>query len=196
MRRKKLSPNCLPFIVCFLIALFVSIANGAQKSKKPEAISAGETLPEFRLCRPDSAGVQKYLGLKTPNSFSLSQIPAKIILLEVFLLYCPVCQKQVPITNKLYTLFQQDPDLRNDVKVVGIAVQADPSKIGPYKEYLAPIFPIFPDPNLDIHKKLGEPKVPFFVVTTNSGKVLSTHLGLIENIDELLCQIRKFHKQL
>jgi hypothetical protein len=101
----------------------------------------------------------------------------------------------VPITNKLYTFFQQDPDLRNNVKVVGIAVQADHSKIGPYKEYVAAVFPIFPDPDLDIHKKLGEPNVPFFIVTTNSGKVLSTHLGLIENIDEILYQIRKFHKQ-
>ena len=196
MRRKRLSPKCLPLIVCLLMSILASVAYGTQKSRKPEVISAGETLPDFRLCGPDSAGVQKYLGLKTSDSFSLSQIPAKIILLEVFLLYCPVCLKQAPITNKLYTLFQRDPDLQNDVKVVGIAVQADPSKIAPYKEYVAPIFPIFPDPNLDIHKQLGEPKVPFFIVTTNSGKVLSTHLGLIENIDELLYQIRKFHKQL
>jgi hypothetical protein len=88
MRRKRVSPKCLPLIVSLLTVLCASITYGAQNSKKSKVISAGETLPDFRLCGPDSASAQKYLGLKTPDCFSLSQIPAKIILLEVFLLYC------------------------------------------------------------------------------------------------------------
>jgi len=49
---------------------------------------------------------------------------------------------------------------------------------------------------MEIYMKLASAiGTPFMIVTTNNGKVLLTHAGMIEDLDETLVKIREFHKQ-
>lgn len=86
------------FVVSLLagLILLADIAAGAEK------VSLGSTLPRFTLSAPDNPEIQQYLGLKNLKSFTLSQIPAKFLLIEFFSLYCPICHKQAPAANKIY----------------------------------------------------------------------------------------------
>lgn len=192
MRQNKLLRRFL-FLFTFILVglpLYRSYSYGI------EVICAGKSLPQLTLNTPNSAEEKQYLGLKNLNSFTISQIPSKIILIEVFSFYCPICHKQAPIANKLYRLIQQNPELSKDIKMIGIGAGNNRKETEAYKTNFRVPFPLFCDPDFKIHKKFGEPRTPLTILTNRNGKVLLTHFGVIEDVDEFLSKINKFHKQL
>lgn len=156
-----------------------------------ELISAGMKLPEFTLAVSESQEARQYLGLKNLNAFSVKQISAKLVLLEIFSVYCPHCQKQAPKANKLYKIIRDNQDLDKDIKVIGIGVGNNLREINAYRTEFRVGFPLAPDVNFQIHKLLGEPRTPFTILASRSGEVLLTHQGVVQNLDEFLRQIRK-----
>ena len=156
------------------------------------AISAGMDLPQFELDTPHADKDRQYLGLKKSKTFSLSEIPAKLIVLEIFSVYCPHCKKQAGNLNKLYHLVHHNPEISKDIKMISIATGSDRGKAANWKKTLEVPFPVIADPYIEIHKKLGKPGVPLTLVIKNSGKVMSTHTGVTEDVDELLRSLKKF----
>ena len=195
MNDKKLSTRLLFTTICIYILLLCFSTSGAKESKKTETISTGMSLPQFTLDSPSSANEQKYLGLEEVKSFNLSQIPAKIIVLEIFSIYCPHCRLQAPELNKVYNFIKQDSELSNGIKMVGIAAGARKNEVAGWKKTLHVPFPLFPDPETTIWKKFGKPGVPCTLVVSNSGKVLATHFGHTENIEDFFRQIKKFYSK-
>jgi peroxiredoxin len=152
-------------------------------------------LPQFRLAGPISTDAQRYLGLKNPESCSLSQIDSRLIFVELFSVLCRDCQREAPNINKLYNYIQKDPELEKGIKLIGIGMRSDNKKIQVYKTSFNVKFPLFPDPDNAIFDKLGDPKVPFFMVVNNAGKVLMTHFGPIKDLDEFFGQIKKIYEK-
>jgi hypothetical protein len=64
--------------ICLLLVLQVCSAYGAEEDK----FSPGTQLPQFTVGTPDSPEVQKYLGLKSDGPFKLSDIHAKVVLID------------------------------------------------------------------------------------------------------------------
>jgi hypothetical protein len=122
-------------------------------------------------------------------------MPAKLVLIELFSLYCTVCQKQAPKANKIYKLIEGDEGLREDIKMIGIGVGNNQKEIGFFKTHYRVPFPLCPDPYFEIHKKLEEPRTPFILLVDPDGKVLMTHSGVVKDLDGFLSEIREFHKK-
>jgi len=192
------------FIRSFLLSILYSCvfwslscfsAAGTTESEEAKTISTGMNLPQFTLDAPGSANELKYLGLEEVKSFNLSQIPAKIIVLEIFSIYCPHCRLQAPELNKVYNFIKQDSELSNGIKMVGIAAGAGKKEVDGWKKTLHVPFPLFPDPETTIWKKFGKPGVPCTLVVSNSGKVLATHFGHTENIEDFFRQVKKFYSE-
>jgi len=76
----KTVPVVIGLLVLFLIGLMCNPVYGKSKMK---VITKGETLPPLTLESPESSEAKEYLGLEEGSSFSISQIPAKFVLLEV-----------------------------------------------------------------------------------------------------------------
>jgi hypothetical protein len=64
--------------ICLLLVLQICSAYGAEADKFPP----GTQLPEFTVGVSDSPEVQKYLGLKNNGPFKLSDIGAKVVLID------------------------------------------------------------------------------------------------------------------
>jgi hypothetical protein len=64
--------------ICLVLLLQVYSAYGAEAEKFPP----GMQLPPFTVGTPDSLEVQNYLGLKNSDPFKLSDIVAKMVLIE------------------------------------------------------------------------------------------------------------------
>ncbi len=192
MEQKRLIICPLYLLTCILISLFFypSYTYGV------EAISVGMSLPQFVLEASDTIEAKQYLGVKNPKSFPISQISAKIILIEVFSFYCPICHKQAPIVNRIYKFIQQNPELSTDIKIIGIGAGNNQKEIEIYRAKYKTPFPLFSDPNFKIHKKIGEPRTPFTILVDNKGKVLLTHFGVVENAEEFFSKIKNIHKQI
>lgn len=81
MKRRSLGFIISGLLICILFGL-TSFPAYAKPSK--DAIQAGMTMPAFTLPKPMSSGDQKYLGLDSRAPFTISQLPAKLVLIEVF----------------------------------------------------------------------------------------------------------------
>ena len=189
MRKKKLISKSLLFVVSILIGVSYLPAYGE------EAHSSWMDLSQFTFNVPDSPMDMEYLGLKAQTSFSLSQIPAKLVLIECLNLYCASCHKQAAVANKVHKLIQEDPVLSRDIKVLGICAGSNRTETEDYKDELLFTFPLFPDPHFFVHKMFGSPETPFTILLNNKGKVLFFRYGIVNDVDAFFGKIKQSYQQ-
>ena len=77
---KKLSAFVAILSVYLLLAIYPALA----LSKPP---ATGGTLPQFELAAPQNATVKNYLGLSGTEQFTVPEIKAKAVIIEVFSMY-------------------------------------------------------------------------------------------------------------
>ncbi len=195
MSDKKRIIRSLFLSICIFGSLSFFAVSGAEESEEAKTISVGMNLPKFVLAGPDSTDDQEYLGLKDLKSFCFSQISAKIIVLEIFSIYCPHCRIQAPALNKIYKFIKQDSQLSNGIKMVGIAAGAKKSEAEGWKTTLHVPFPLFLDTDTTIWQKFGKPGVPITLLVSGTGKVLATHSGPTEDVEDYFRQIKKFYNE-
>ena len=84
----------------------------------------GSQLPRLVLNAPASPQACAYLDVAASQPFTLSDVDADLILLEIIGIYCPQCHQQRPHINRLYHRVQKTPDLAKKIKFLGIAAGA------------------------------------------------------------------------
>jgi thiol-disulfide isomerase/thioredoxin len=180
------------------LAVIVMIASvlSAPASAAGMPPAAGGQLPDVKLAMPKDSGDKSYLGLSFGfGSFRIPQIKAKVVIVEIFSMYCPYCQKEAPIVNQLYTKIEQNPDLKGKIKMIGIGAGNSLYEVGIFKTRYSVPFPLFADGDYVIHKQLGEVRTPYFIgVKINpdgSHQVIYSRLGAFESVDQFLSTIVK-----
>jgi len=174
------------FAICLLLATHAGLAF-------TNAPAIGESLPPFELPIPQDARAQSYLGLSGPGQFTIAQIEAKVVIIQIFSMYCPICQKEAFRVNKLYRTIQKRNDLKDKIRIIGIGTGNTAFEVGFFqKKYEVP-FPLFSDENLSIHQILGEVRTPYFIgVKINrdgSNKVFYSRLGQFKDVNSFLKRI-------
>jgi hypothetical protein len=155
----------------------------------------GEKLPAFILKTPAAEKDQHYLGIGPSPTFSFEDINTKLVMIETVGVYCPQCHIQLPKINNMFRIIAKDPALKEQFKIMAIAVGANPTEVAYLKKQLKIAYPVITDPQFEVHKVLGEPRTPFNMIVRHDRKILFTHLGSLTNTDTLLNQIRSFAKQ-
>ena len=149
----------------------------------------GSVLPRFQMETPPDEADKKYLGIGKSGKFTWQQINAQVLLVEIIGVYCPQCHRQAPGFNRLFQRIQKDPRLAPKVKMLAIAAGGSATELGYVKQEFPIPFPIIRDTQYEIHKLLGEPRTPFTLLIDRKGKVLFTHLGVIEDMESFFNQI-------
>ena len=175
-------------VACTSIFLQSSGAFCADLGEKESPINF--TLPPL-----DSEQTQTYLGLDAMKPFKVSDIRAKIVVIEFMSARCPHCQANAPIMNDIYKMIQADSGLA-DVKVIAIAVADDKTGVETFKKQFKTPFPILLDENHEIARSKSIEATPTtMVVSTEDAKVLFNHTGVISDVDAFVKQV-KFVNQL
>lgn len=103
-------------------------------------------LSTLALYAPEDARDSTYLGLKgSPGKISLGQINAEVLIVEIFSMYCPHCQKHAPDARKLYQVIDSTEEFRDRIKMIGIGVGNSRYEVAIFKEKYSPPFPLFDD---------------------------------------------------
>jgi len=126
--------------------------------------SKGGALPAIHLPIPNNPAEKEYLGLSGQGMFKIPQIKTKVVLIEIFSMYCPYCQRDAPLVNELYQLIENSADLKNRIKLIGIGAGNSPYEVEVFKKTYNVPFPLFSDKDFSIHKACGEVRTPYFVV--------------------------------
>lgn len=104
-----------------------------------------------------------YLGIKTTGDFSFDHIQTQVLIIEVFSMYCPHCQREAPNVNQLYRSITQDPNLKERIKLIGIGVSNTPYEVNHFRESFKVPFPLFPDRSRSIAHQLDVRQTPTFI---------------------------------
>jgi peroxiredoxin len=179
------------FVIIMTVLMIACIASAGS----PPA--AGGVLPDIKLPIPKDSADKNYLGLGFFGfgSFKIPEIKARVVIIEIFSMYCPYCQREAPNLNQLYANIEQNPALKGKIKIIGIGAGNTSFEVGTFKKKYNVPFPLFADEDYVIHKTLGEVRTPYFIgVKINSDgshQVIHSKLGNLEGVDQFLEMIVK-----
>jgi hypothetical protein len=139
---------------------------------------------------------QTYLKISQKKYFSLNNIPGNLFIIEVFNTYCTSCPINIAVLNSVYSEIENDPQLKEKVRIISIAAGNNLNEVTDYKKGHKVLYPVLTDPVFSAHKALGQPRVPYtiFVKKNVKGKVtvVNMHQGVIESSDSLMQSIRDY----
>jgi protein-disulfide isomerase len=115
----------LTLLVLITFSISVHVFSARATDRPPEK---GEALPVINLPIPKNPEERNYLGLSGSGFFKIPQIKAHAVIVELFSMYCPFCQKDAPGVNELYRLIETNPDIKNKVKLIGISTSTISTK--------------------------------------------------------------------
>ena len=171
--------------VAILVLLFNAEPIGAKSPPKKSG-----SLPAIKLAVPKDPAHRSYLGLSGEGLFDISQIKADMVIIQIFSMYCPLCQREAFRVNALYESIEKNPNTRGRLKLIGIGAGNSGFEVEIFlKTYDVP-FPLFSDADSSIHKSLGEVKTPYFLgIKINDDRrpdIFYSKVGGFEKADDFL----------
>jgi hypothetical protein len=117
------------------------------------------------------------LGVET-TPFKVSDIKADYLLVEIFSLYCPICQRDAPEVNAMRRELMA-VDTGATIRFIGIGAGNTSFETNFYAKKYQVDFPLFHDADFVAHKALENVGTPaFYLVDLKSGlKLLFFHEG-------------------
>jgi len=137
-----------------------SITTPTKPSPPPEEKT---TLPVFEFPVPQNAWEKNYLGVSGSGNCKVTQINSPVLIIEVFNMYCPHCQRSAPFVNDLFQTIQGRTDLKQKIKIIGIGIGNSPYEVDLFKKKYGVPFPLVPDQDGSISKMLGASSTPTFI---------------------------------
>ncbi|MGX9365470.1 peroxiredoxin family protein [Desulfoplanes sp. PS50] len=176
------------WIATISLALFFASAAPSLAQSPPEP---GQSLSPITFSLPGKPEDMAYLGIDAAaKDFTLADIQADLIFLEIIGVYCPQCYRQLPLFKDVHTRIERGK-LKNRVKMFSVAAGGNQPEVDLLTKTQQYPFPVLQDPDYTVHKALAEPLTPFTMLLRPDGTVLFTHLGVIEDVDSFYRTIKK-----
>jgi len=168
------------FATMFLAVVLLSgcgVIAAAQDLKIDEAI-----LSHLEFPSPEDRSQKNYLGLGNDKTFKLSDVKAGILIIEIFSMYCPICQAEAPTVNEMHKAISNDPKWKGKVKIIGIGTGNTPFEVNVFRQRYTIPFPLVPDENYLVQKAMSEQiRTPTFIVAKlqpgKKPRLVKVHVG-------------------
>lgn len=178
-----------------VMVLFFLLSMGSTAWGSAPQLEADALWPAISLPVPSDQAQRNYLGVKAGGSFTIGDMPAEVVVVQIFSMYCPICQREAPRVNQLYTLIGRRGSLKQKVKIIGIGAGNSAYEVSFFQRSYSIPFPLFADDDFEIHKKVGEVRTPHFFVLKHEqdGKVrlVFAHSGGFKSPESFLQEIIK-----
>jgi peroxiredoxin len=147
------------------LLIFIALLTLSANLIYNAGLSIAEPLPAITLKIPESEIYREYLGIAgTPGEkFNLADVKANILVIELFSMYCPYCQAEAPRINEFHVLARQMEKEGVSIKMVGLGASNTQFEVDYFRDTYGIQFPLFPDKNLAMYKKLGGDGTPGFI---------------------------------
>jgi thiol-disulfide isomerase/thioredoxin len=162
-------------------------------AKDPLQVDLGK-LSQISLSPPENKGAISYLGIAAGKDFTVSQITGDVIIVEIFSMYCPICQREAPKVNEMHQLVEKDSALKGKLKIIGVGTGNTPFEVEVFRNKFDVKFPLVSDENYTLEKAFSEKlRTPTFVVVKKDKskglKLIDLHVGSIEDVGKYLREV-------
>jgi hypothetical protein len=183
-----------PLALLFCSLIIVVSASGKKSTK---GTKFGDLFPRYTFPPLISTEDLAYLGLSEGKAFTLGDIQADLIVVELLNIYCTSCQKQAPIYNDVFDLVKNDPAMKGKVKWMGVGVGNNQREVESFRSRKRIPFPIVTDTQFKLYEVIGGPggiRTPFTILVRKDEKgrgiVVDSHMGFRRNKDEIIEEIK------
>lgn len=159
----------LMVLVSLTACLYCFITDDAMAAQS-NIMKTGDSVPDIKLKEPLTADEMIYLGFDDKKKSSLRNISADFVWIEIFSIYCPVCQAQASKLGRLYELVNNDSHIRKKLKMLGIGAGNNSNEVSYFKSYYKVPFPLISDPEFKLHKAFKETRTPVILIVDKRSK--------------------------
>lgn len=188
--------NALTVITHLAVGLLLSTAllvAGCGKSEKPSDNARPVNFSNISKIRISATLTEKsagYLGLSTKTkTFAPTDIKSSTVIIQLFDMYCMLCQSQAPEVNRLYEMVQQS-NLKDKVRFVGIGKKNTRTEANIYGDQYDVPFPLFGDPDNTNVPLLGVERTPNFIILDLINKKVTHHQWEISSAEQLFDKLK------
>jgi peroxiredoxin len=146
----------------------------------------------YKFGKPMSDDDAKYLGLEKAGEFTVKDVKAPYLLVEQMSTTCPYCATEAGIMNTIFSRVQQDPELKNKVRIVAEMQGDTGDKVKAWKDLHKVAFPMIPDPESTLGDALNFHPYPVTFVLDKKGKIVYLIVGEMkgEDVNEVLSWLK------
>ncbi|MBU6402534.1 MAG: TlpA family protein disulfide reductase [Verrucomicrobia bacterium] len=140
-----------------LLAALGFLAGGCAvpETGGPKRVTLISTPAQIVLPTPTNTADRAYLGLPgSATTFTLDEAQAEVLIVDLFDMYCHVCQTEAPRMRQLVQEVQTR-GLAGRVKFLGLGVGDTPLEAATFRREFQMPFPVFPDRKRTLARALG-----------------------------------------
>ncbi len=173
---KRFPLAALPAVCCLLLGCFLAGSSIAWSADSAEFANI-PLLGSEKDCELTG-------GCSKDFHVALSDLKSEFILVEVFSMYCPICQGAAADVNTLYGLIQKSPAAGRFL-LVGAGADNSRYEVDFYRKKYGISFALLADPDMQFYKNCGADGTPYFLLLQKNAdgtlKQLYTHSGKFDN---------------
>jgi len=157
------------------------------------ALNVGDPFPDFIVANTLDKQESAYLNIPDTEDIQLAAIPYDVVIVEFLNVYCHTCRLQVPIFNKLKQAIEADPDLKDRVCLLGLAVGNSVEEIENFKAEFGAQYPILSDVDKVLFNSTGNIRgTPhtYVVYRDEMGFIVDYHAGGVSSPERYLDSLR------
>jgi len=185
------------FLLVTLSFFLLAIVSQRSGDAARQTARFGDFFPLYTFQSPDTFEDRAYLGIPEGKSFTIADIQADLIVLEVLNIYCTSCQMQAPIYNEVLRSLEGDPLSKGRIKWMGVGVGNNEKEVAAFRESKDIPFPILTDLNFKFYDVVGGPggvRTPLTILVRKDEKdrgiVIDSHIGFRRDKEEILDGIK------
>ncbi len=194
MRSEKRTPAIFLGVLLFLWSLIPGSGMPASLKDHPSFPRSGDVFPCLSFPNALAVEEKRYLGIGEKETFSLANIEANVLVINFLDTNCVYCIKSLSAFKEVFQKVEQDQDLRNRIKILGIGAGDTPAEIAALNEKYKIPYPIIPATEFEANRTVNEPTVPFVVVTRRDQQgewvVATVHVGLTFSAESLAGELK------
>lgn len=172
----------IPFILVMGLIL-----SGCSKDKKEVAEETREDMLKATRAREGQMAPDFSFVTDSGDTLSLHELRGKVVVLNFWANWCPVCREEIPYLEKeIWQRFQG----KNYV-LVGIGREHDMATVKAFKDSMQITYPVAPDTGRHIYSLFAEKYIPRTLIIDRDGKVVRHMIGFTkEEFSELTDQLQ------